>query len=109
MACVTTRAAQSRGARRQRGAEEHEGERARSIGRDCERVTTARGGEPFYKEARVLPQGNPIARPSIAAEITRDGHLDPGSPVYATGAQVHKSYTLRGRFRVQKEQTAARA
>jgi hypothetical protein len=41
--------------------------------------------------------------------ITRDGHLDPGSSVYDTGAWVHKSYTLRVGFRVQKERTTARA
>jgi hypothetical protein len=51
----------------QKGAEEHEGERAQSIGRECERVTAARGGEPFFKETRVLAQGNPSARPSIVA------------------------------------------
>jgi hypothetical protein len=46
--------------------------------------------------------------PQSPQEITRDRHLDPGSPVYDMGAQVHKSYTLRVGFRVQKERTAAR-
>jgi hypothetical protein len=50
-----------------RGTKQHEGKRAQSIGRECERVTTARGGEPFFKETSVLAQGNPSARPSIAA------------------------------------------
>jgi hypothetical protein len=53
--------------RRGRGTKEHEGERVQSIGRECERVTTARGGEPFFKETRVLAQGNPSVPPSIAA------------------------------------------
>jgi hypothetical protein len=50
-----------------KGHRELEGERAQSIGRECERVTTARGGEPFFQETRVLAQGNPSACPSIAA------------------------------------------
>jgi hypothetical protein len=51
----------------QRGAEEHKGERAQSIGRECERVIAARGGEPFFKETRVLAQGNSSTCPSIVA------------------------------------------
>jgi hypothetical protein len=48
-------------------AEEHKGEKAQSIARECERVSAACGGKPFFKEIRVLTQGNPSTRPSIAA------------------------------------------
>jgi hypothetical protein len=66
---VKLRSAKAKGhsRRRRRGTKEHEGERAQSIGRECERVTAARRGEPFFKETRVLAHGNPFARPSIAA------------------------------------------
>jgi hypothetical protein len=74
MACTAVRRVELRSAkakghsrRRERGTKEHEGERAQSIGIECERVTAACGGEPFFKETRVLAQGNPSTRPSIAA------------------------------------------
>jgi hypothetical protein len=65
---VELRSAKAKGHRRRRGrrTKEHEGERAQSNGREYERVTVARGGETFFKETRVLAQGNPSARPSIA-------------------------------------------
>jgi hypothetical protein len=64
----------------QRGTEEHEGRRAQSIGRECERVTAARGGEPFFKETRVLAQGTLPCAPQSPQEITREGHLGSRQP-----------------------------
>jgi hypothetical protein len=68
-ASVELRSAKEKGHswRRGRGTKKHEGKGAQAIGRECERVTAAHGGEPFFKETRVLTQGNPSACPSIAA------------------------------------------
>jgi hypothetical protein len=65
---VVLRSAKAKGhsRRRGRGTKKHEGKGAQAIGRECESITVARG-EPFFKETKVLAQGNPSARPSIAA------------------------------------------
>jgi hypothetical protein len=77
-----------------KGHRELEGERAQSIGRECKRVTTARGGEPFSRKPESSLKETLPRAPQSPQEITSDGHLDPGSPVYDTGVRVHKSYTL---------------
>jgi hypothetical protein len=104
---MATTATQSRRARRQRGTEEHEGEKAQLIGRKCERVTAARGGESFFKETRVLVRETLLCAPQSPQKILSNAHH--GDPVYDTGARVHKSYGLCAELRVRKKRTAARA
>jgi hypothetical protein len=66
----------------------------KSIGRECERVTATREVKPFSRKPESSFRETLPHTPQSPQEITRDGHLDLGSPVYDTGARVHKSYTL---------------
>jgi hypothetical protein len=61
--------------RRQRGAEEHEGEEAQSIGRECERVTTTREVKPFSRKPESSFRETLPRAPQSPQEITRGGHL----------------------------------
>jgi hypothetical protein len=106
MACVAARA-QSRGTRRQRGAEEHKGREEQSIGREYEKVTAARGVNSFFKETRVLVRETLSRAPQSPQKVSLDVHQ--GNPVYDTGAWVHKSYELCAELWVRKKQTVVRA
>jgi hypothetical protein len=90
-----------------RGTKENEGERMQSIGRECEKVTAARGVNSFFKETRVLVRETLSRAPQSPQKISPDAHQ--GNPVYDTGAWVHKSYRLCAELWVRKKQTAARA
>jgi hypothetical protein len=69
-----------------------------AIVRECERVTVASRGEPFFKETRVLSQGNPSVRPSIATgdlarraprtKTTQSMTRGPGPTSHAAGVPV---------------------
>jgi hypothetical protein len=82
--------------RRGRGTEEYEGKGAQLIGRECEKVTAARGVNPFSGKLSRAP----LKR---RKKYRSTGTLDPGSLVCDTGAQVYKSYSLCAGFRVRKE------
>jgi hypothetical protein len=95
----STKAKGRRGARRQRGAVDWKRMRK---GNCCTRVNPfSRKPESSFRET--LPHA-----PQSPQEIARDGHLDRSSPVYDSGARVHRSYTLRVGFRVREKRTAAR-
>jgi hypothetical protein len=81
--------------RRGCGAEEHEGKGAQPVGRKREKVTAARGVNPFSGK---LSRASLKCRKKSRSADT----LDPGSPVCDTGARVHKSYGRCAGFRVQK-------
>jgi hypothetical protein len=106
MACAAARA-QSRGTGRQRGAEEHDGREAQAIGRECKKVTAARGVNSFFKETRVLVRETLLRAPQSPQKISPNVHQ--GNPVYDTGARVHKSYRLFAEHWVRKKRTAVRA
>jgi hypothetical protein len=84
---VKLRSAKAKGHSRRRGCgmKEQEGERAQSVGRECKRVTTTRGVNPFSRKPESSLKKTLSRAPQSLQEITRDGHLDPGSPVYDTG------------------------
>jgi hypothetical protein len=93
--------------RRERRAEEHEGKGAQAIGRECEKVTAARGVNSFFKETKVLVRETLPRAPQSPQKISPNAHQ--GHPVYDIGARVHKSYRLCAGLQVRKERTAARA
>jgi hypothetical protein len=92
--------------RRGRGAKEHEGIRAQSIGRECEKVTAARGVNSFFTETRVLVRETLSRAPQSPQKSSPDAHQ--GNPVYDTGGRVHKSYGLCAELWVRKKRTTAR-
>jgi hypothetical protein len=106
---VELRSAKAKGHSRQRGhgTKEHEGERAQSIGRECEKVTAAHGVNSFFKETRVLVRETLSRAPQSPQKISPDAHQ--GNPVYDTGVRVHKSYGLYAELWVRKKRTAVRA
>jgi hypothetical protein len=93
--------------RRERRAEEHEGKEAQTIGRECEKVTAARGVISFLKETRVLVRETLPRAPQSLQKISPDAHQ--GNLAYDMGARVHKSYELCAELRVRKKKTDARA
>jgi hypothetical protein len=106
---VELRSAKAKGhnRRRGRGTKEHEGERAQSIVRECEKVTAARGVNSFFKETRVLVRETLSRAPQSPQKILPDAHQ--GNPVYDTRGRVHKSYGLCAELWVRKKRTATRA
>jgi hypothetical protein len=67
-------------ARRGCRAEEHEGKEAQSIGRKYEKVTAARGVNPFSRKPESLFRETLPRAPESLQEIPLDGYLGPRQP-----------------------------
>jgi hypothetical protein len=65
---------------RGRGAEKHEGKGAQPIGIECEKVTTARGVNPFSMKPESLFRETLLCAPELLQEILFDGHHGPRQP-----------------------------
>jgi hypothetical protein len=60
-----------------RGTEEHEGKGAQPIGRECEKVTAARGVNPCPRKPESLFRETLPRASESPQEIPIDGHLGP--------------------------------
>jgi hypothetical protein len=66
--------------RRGRGTEEHEGKGAQPIGRECEKVTAARGVNSFSRKHESFFRETLPRAPEMPQEIPFDEHLGPRQP-----------------------------
>jgi hypothetical protein len=66
--------------RRERGTEEHEGKGVQAIGRECEKVTAARGVNPFSRKPESLFRETLPRALELPQEISPDAHIGPRQP-----------------------------